>query len=213
MILGNRSTRACSFCDVEYLKPESVDWEEPQRLAESIKMLKLMHAVITSVVRDDLVDGGAEFWAYTMKKVKELNPETTMEVFIPDFNRKYEVYDLIINEKPEVISHNIETDCRLTPSIRSMARYQRSLDVLKYISRSGIITKSGFMLGLEEQFDEVEATMDNIFEAGVKVLTIGQYLSPSENHAQVIEYVHPDLFKEFQMLGIKKGVKIVESGP
>jgi lipoic acid synthetase len=213
MILGDKCTRACSFCNVEYLKPDVVDWEEPQRLAETIKLLNLKHAVITSVARDDLVDGGAQFWATTIRMVKELNPDTTMEVLIPDFNRNFDVYDLIINEKPEVISHNVETVFRLTPSIRNMARYHRSLEVLKYISRSGITTKSGFMLGLGETEREVFTTMDDVLHAGVKVLTIGQYLAPSDKHAVVVEYVRPEVFEKYRIIALDKGFKAVESSP
>lgn len=213
MILGNNCTRSCSFCNVNYLKPEPVDWEEPQRLAETIKLLELNHCVITSVARDDLVDGGAEFWAETIRAIKIKNPNTTMEVLIPDFNRNFEVYDKIINEKPEVISHNIETVFRLTPSIRSMAKYHRSLDVLKYIAASGLVAKSGFMLGLGEKEEEVTQTMDDLRNAGVKVLTIGQYLSPSNKHAKVVEYVSPEVFDKYKDLGLEKGFTFVESSP
>lgn len=213
MILGSKCTRACSFCNVDYLKPDPVDWEEPQRLAETIRLLNLKHAVITSVARDDLVDGGAKFWATTIRIVKELNPETTMEVLIPDFNRRFEVYDEIIKEKPEVISHNVETVFRLTPSIRNMARYHRSLEVLAYIAKSGITTKSGFMLGFGETEKEVYTTMDDLIGAGVKVLTIGQYLAPSHKHDTVVEYVHPDVFEKYRTEALKRGFKAVESSP
>ena len=213
MILGNKCTRACSFCNVDYLKPDPVDWDEPKRLAETIKLLKLKHAVITSVARDDLVDGGARFWATTIHEIKKMNQEITMEVLIPDFNRNFNVYDLIINEKPEVISHNIETVFRLTPSIRNMAHYHRSIKVLSYVASSGITTKSGFMLGLGEQENEVLTTMDDLLNAGVKVLTIGQYLAPTQKHAGVLEYVKPEVFEKYRIAALEKGFKAVESSP
>lgn len=213
MILGSKCTRACSFCNVDYLKPDPVDWEEPHRLAETIKLLRLKHAVITSVARDDLVDGGAKFWAKTIRIIKEVNPNTTMEVLIPDFNRNFDVYDLLIKEKPEVVSHNIETVFRLTPSIRNMARYHRSLKVLDYISDSEVTTKSGFMLGLGESEEEVVTTMKDLCQAGVRVLTIGQYLSPSKNHARVAEYVKPEVFEKYRIIAMELGFKVVESSP
>ncbi len=213
MILGNKCTRACSFCNVDYLKPDRVDWDEPKRLAETIKLLKLKHAVITSVARDDLVDGGARFWAKTIREVKKTNPNITMEVLIPDINRNLLIYDLIINERPEVISHNMETVYRLTPSVRNMAHYHRSLKVLSYISSSGITTKSGFMLGLGEEDKEVLTTMDDLLEAGVKVLTIGQYLAPSQKHAGVVEYIKPEVFEKYRIIALEKGFKAVESSP
>lgn len=213
MILGNKCTRACSFCNVDYLKPDPVDWDEPKRLAETIKLLKLKHAVITSVARDDLVDGGARFWAKTIREVKKTNPNITMEVLIPDINRNLLIYDLIINERPEVISHNMETVYRLTPSVRNMAHYHRSLKVLSYISSSGITTKSGFMLGLGEEDKEVLTTMDDLLEAGVKVLTIGQYLAPSQKHAGVVEYIKPEVFEKYRIIALEKGFKAVESSP
>jgi lipoyl synthase len=213
MILGNKCTRACSFCNVDYLKPDPVDWDEPKRLAETIKLLKLKHAVITSVARDDLVDGGARFWAKTIREIKKTNPNITMEVLIPDLNRNLLIYDLIINERPEVISHNMETVYRLTPSVRNMAHYHRSLKVLSYISSSGITTKSGFMLGLGEEDKEVLTTMDDLLEAGVKVLTIGQYLAPSQKHAGVVEYIKPEVFEKYRIIALEKGFKAVESSP
>lgn len=213
MILGNKCTRACSFCNVDYLKPDPVDWDEPMRLAETIKLLKLKHAVITSVARDDLVDGGARFWAKTIREIKKTNPNITMEVLIPDLNRNLLIYDLIINERPEVISHNMETVYRLTPSVRNMAHYHRSLKVLSYISSSGITTKSGFMLGLGEEDKEVLTTMDDLLEARVKVLTIGQYLAPSQKHAGVVEYIKPEVFEKYRIIALEKGFKAVESSP
>src|SRR3972149_6635202 len=162
MILGDKCTRNCRFCYVKPLKPDPVDWEEPGRLAETIKTLALKHCVITSVARDDLEDQGASFWANTIKTIKRVNPGTTMEVLIPDFNNNHKLLDLIIHEKPEVISHNIETVERISPKIRSLATYTKSLQVLNYISRSGLVTKSGFMLGLGEFEEEVVKTMDDL---------------------------------------------------
>jgi lipoyl synthase len=213
MILGEKCTRNCKFCQVYTLKPEAVDWDEPIRLAETIKALRLKHTVITSVARDELPDGGAKFWATTIRTIKEKNPETTMEVLIPDFRRGNRALDMIINEHPEVISHNIETVRRLTPDVRSMARYEYSIELLAHIARSGIITKSGLMLGLGETQAEVEEAMDDLLQIGVKVFTIGQYLQPSKQHFQVREYIHPDIFTRLKEIGLKKGFRYVESGP
>jgi lipoic acid synthetase len=213
MILGEKCTRNCKFCQVHTMKPDAIDWDEPKRLAETIKTLNLKHAVITSVARDELPDGGAPFWATTVRTVKEYNPETTMEVLIPDFRRGTRALDLVIQEGPEVISHNIETVRRLTPDVRSMARYEHSLDLLAYVARSGIIAKSGLMLGLGETEAEVEEAMDDLLKTGVKVFTIGQYLQPSKEHYQVCEYIHPDVFKRLRETGLRKGFRYVESGP
>ena len=195
------------------MKPDPLDWEEPVRLADTIHALKLKHAVITSVARDELVDGGAQFWATTIRTIKNKNPELTMEVLIPDFRRGNNALDLIINEKPEVISHNIETVERLTHAVRSMARYENSLKLLKYIANSGIITKSGLMLGLGETEEEVLKAMDDLIEIGVKVFTIGQYLEPSKDHYKLREYIRPDVFRRLKKAGLEKGFQYVESGP
>jgi len=213
MILGEKCTRNCKFCQVDKMKPEPVDWEEPIRLAETIKSLNLKHVVITSVARDELVDGGAAFWATTIRTVKEINPNITMEVLIPDFRRGTRALDLVINEKPEVISHNIETVRRLTPAVRSMARYEHSLELLKYISKSGLIPKSGLMMGLGETEEEVEEAMNDLLKVGVRVLTIGQYLQPTKEHYPVMEYIHPDVFMRLKEFGLRKGFRYVESGP
>jgi lipoyl synthase len=213
MILGDKCTRNCRFCFVTSLTPDPVDWGEPTRVAQSIKTLGLKHCVITSVARDDLQDQGARFWAKTIQTIKRINPGTTMEVLIPDFRNNHELLDLIIEQKPEVISHNIETVERISPQIRSMATYSRSLEVLRYISGSGLVTKSGFMLGLGETRAEVEKTMEDLRLSGVQVLTIGQYLPPSERHARLIEYVKPEVFEEYKTLGIEMGFRHVESGP
>lgn len=213
MILGDICTRACKFCNVKTGKPGPVDFKEPLRIARSIAIMKLKHAVITSVDRDDLEDGGAGIWVETIKKVKELNAGITMEVLIPDFQGKKHLVELIIEARPEVISHNLETVRRLTPVIRSRAHYDVSLSVLKYISEAGMVAKSGVMLGLGERDEEVLKSMDDLLAVGVKVLTVGQYLQPSLNHLEVQEYVTPEKFRYFRDEGLKKGFKFVESGP
>ena len=213
MILGEKCTRNCRFCYVKTVMPDPVDREEPMRLAETIRTLKLRHAVITSVARDDLEDQGAEFWALTIRTIREVNPGITMEVLIPDFNNDHSLLDIIIRERPEVISHNIETVERISPKIRSLATYEKSLKVLRYISDSGLNTKSGFMLGLGEFEQEVIQAMDDLKEAGVRVLTIGQYLPPSELHTRLVEYVSPEVFKRYREIGLEKGFRHVESGP
>jgi len=213
MILGDKCTRNCRFCYVKALMPDPVDFEEPDRLAKTIKTLALKHCVITSVARDDLKDQGASFWARTIKTVKKANPGITMEVLIPDFNNNHSLLDMVIYEKPEVISHNVETVERISPKIRSLATYEKSLKVLSYISGSGIITKSGFMVGLGESETEVLKTMDDLLLAGVKVLTIGQYLPPSERHTRLVEYIKPEVFEYFKQTGLAKGFRFVESGP
>ncbi len=213
MILGEKCTRNCRFCQVTSLKPDPIDYEEPQRLANTIKSLSLKHAVITSVSRDDLEDGGAQFWAECIKKVKEQNPELTMEVLIPDFRRSNSVLDIIIKEKPEVISHNLETVKRLSLKIRSMATYDDSLALLNYVAKSGTITKTGIMLGMGETEEEILQTMKDAFNAGVKVFTVGQYLRPSLRHYPVKEYIHPDTFAHIKKEGLKIGFRHVESGP
>ncbi|WP_088655875.1 lipoyl synthase [Geofilum rhodophaeum] len=213
MILGDICTRACKFCNVKTGKPEAVDFKEPLRIARSIKIMQLRHAVITSVDRDDLPDGGAGVWVETILKVKELNPGITMEVLIPDFQGTTSLVQQVIDAQPEVISHNVETVRRLTPQIRSRAKYDVSLDVLRYIAQAGVVAKSGLMLGLGEQPEEVLETMDDLAAVGVSVLTIGQYLQPSNQHLPVQEYVTPEQFKFYEEEGLKRGFKYVESGP
>lgn len=213
MILGDKCTRDCKFCQVKTLLPDPVDWEEPQRLANSIKQLRLKHCVITSVARDDMEDGGARFWALTIRTIKRINPETTMEVLIPDFHGKFDLVQKIIDEKPEVISHNIETVKRLSPKIRNMFTYRQSLEVLYYISKSGTATKSGLMLGLGETEHEILETIDDLFRVGVDILTIGQYLQPSPDHAEVQSYIPPHKFDEYRDYALKLGFSHVESGP
>jgi len=213
MILGDKCTRNCRFCYVRNLIPDPVDWEEPQHLAEAIRTLSLKHCVITSVDRDDLPDGGAAFWAVTIRKIKELNPDTTMETLIPDFLAKKELVQQVIDARPEVISHNLETVRRLTPKIRSTARYDRSLKVISYIAASGIVPKSGIMLGLGEKPEEVLEAMDDLKEAGCKVLTLGQYLQPDPHLMKVVEYITPEQFMIYRKEAYKRGFRYVESSP
>lgn len=213
MILGNICTRRCKFCSVPTGKPLAVDWSEPDRLAESVKSMGVKHCVITSVDRDDLDDLGTGLWTAAIRRVKEINPGTTMEVLIPDFQGRKDLVGRIIAEKPEVISHNLETVERLSRQIRSKARYHISLEVLRQTADSGITAKSGIMLGLGEREDEVLFTMDNLLEAGVKVMTIGQYLQPTLDHMPVSEYIHPDVFQKYREIGIGKGFVVVESSP
>jgi lipoic acid synthetase len=213
MILGEKCTRNCRFCYVATARPDPVDEEEPDRVAEAIASLHLKHCVITSVTRDDLPDGGSNAWVKTIRAIRNRNPETTLEVLIPDFLGQKQLITPIIREHPEVISHNIETVWRLTPRIRDLAQYRRSLDNLSFIASSGITTKSGLMLGLGETGPEVLKTMNDLRSAGVHVLTIGQYLSPSAYHAPVVEYVTPGVFEEFRQIGLDMGFTIVESGP
>lgn len=213
MILGEKCTRNCRFCAVKNLIPDEVDWEEPLRLALSIKTLNLKHAVITSVARDDLSDGGAGFWAKTIKTVKKINPNTSLEVLIPDFNGDLDLLQKVIDEQPEVISHNMETVERLSPKVRNMARYKRSLKVIEAIAKSGLIAKSGIMLGLGEKEDEVLECMDDLRAVGCKVMTLGQYLQPAGHYIKVEEYIHPDLFKKYKEAGLNRGFSFVESSP
>ncbi len=213
MILGDICTRSCKFCNVKTGRPLPVDLEEPERVARSVKLMKLNHIVLTSVDRDDLEDGGASIWAMTVNKIKEYSPLTTIETLIPDFDGNIKFIKKIIDAAPEVISHNLETVRRLTPFTRSRAKYDRSLEVLKYIANSGITAKSGIMAGLGESPEEVYELMDDILSVGVKVLTIGQYLQPTVKHLPVKEYVTPKQFKAYETIGLKKGFKYVESSP
>jgi len=213
MILGDICTRSCKFCGVKTGKPLPPDWDEPKRIAESVRLMNVKHCVITSVDRDDLNDGGAAFWAETIMKIKEVNPDTTIEALIPDFDGNGEFIQKVIDAKPEVISHNLETTERLTSQIRTKARYRRSLSVLEYISRSGITAKSGIMLGLGESEEEVLQTMDDLIAVGCEVMTIGQYLAPSANHLPVKEYVEPEKFDQYREAGLEKGFRFVESSP
>jgi lipoic acid synthetase len=213
MILGEKCTRNCRFCYVINSVPDPVDWLEPLRLAKTIQTLQLKHCVITSVTRDDLADGGAEFWATTIRKIKELNPETTIETLIPDFHANPEHLQKVIDAAPDVISHNMETVRRLTPKVRSTARYDRSLQVISIISGAGIVSKSGIMVGLGETEEEVLQAMDDLRAAGCKVVTIGQYLQPDSNLLPVQEYIKPETFEMYRTEGLKKGFSYVESSP
>jgi len=213
MILGDICTRACKFCNTKTGKPFPPDPEEPRRLAETIKILQLKHCVITSVDRDDLNDGGASFWAVTIRYIKKENPGITIETLIPDFDGKPENIQRIIDEHPEVISHNIETVRRLTPIIRTKAKYERSLSVIKYISGKGKIAKSGFMVGLGESEDEIFETMNDLLKAGCIILTVGQYLQPGLNHMNVVDYITPDKFEGYRKKALEIGFKYVECNP
>jgi lipoic acid synthetase len=215
MILGDICTRACRFCSVKTGSPRGiVDWGEPERLAESIKSMELRHVVLTSVDRDDLPDGGAGFWATTVRKVKEVNPHVTIETLIPDFNGVEEHINLVIDSGPNIVSHNMETVRRLTPKIRSRAKYDTSLKTLETIAKSGKAKpKSGIMVGLGELEEEVIQTMDDLINVGCRVLTIGQYLQPTKKHLTVKEFIKPDQFNRYKEIGLEKGFQFVESGP
>jgi len=213
MILGNICTRSCGFCAVATGKPLAVDQEEPYRVANSVKLMKVKHCVITSVDRDELKDGGSEIWAATINAIRELSPETTLETLIPDFKGEWHNLENIIKVRPEIVSHNIETVERLTKKVRIQAKYHRSLEVLKRLKAAGLKTKSGMMLGLGETDQEVLQSMKDLREVGVDILTLGQYLQPTPKHLPVLEFIHPEKFAFFKEEGLKKGFKFVESGP
>lgn len=213
MILGNVCTRSCGFCAVATGRPEPVDWDEPQRVAEAIYLMKVKHAVITSVDRDELKDGGSIVWQNTIRAVKTLTPDTTLETLIPDFKGQKENIQRIIEVAPEVVSHNIETVERLTRQVRIQAKYRRSMEVLRILKEGGMRTKSGIMLGLGEKKEEVIQTMTDLKNSGVDVITIGQYLQPTKRHLPVVRFVHPDEFKEYRQIGYEMGIDYVESGP
>lgn len=213
MILGNVCTRSCGFCNVNTGKPEEVDVFEPVKVAKSVSLMGVKHAVITSVDRDDLKDGGSEVWAQTVRAIRQQSPGTTMETLIPDFGGKWENLQQIIDVAPEVVSHNLETVRRLTKSVRIQAKYDRSLELLRRLGKAGLRTKSGIMLGLGETKEEVIEAMDDLRSVGVHVLTLGQYLQPTPKHLQVAEFIHPDTFKELEQIGLDKGFIYVESGP
>jgi len=213
MILGNICTRRCKFCSVPTGKPLPVDWEEPARVAGSVRILEVKHCVITSVDRDDLEDLGASLWVATIRKIREVNPHTTMEVLIPDFQGRKELIQQVIDARPDVISHNLETVERLTPSIRSRAKYRTSLGVLSFIATSGAVVKSGIMLGLGETEEEILVTMDDLLQSGVKIMTLGQYLQPTLEHMPVSAYIPPGTFERYRQIGLSKGFSFVESGP
>jgi len=213
MILGDICTRSCGFCGVKTGRPDNVDWSEPQKVAHSIKIMNIKHAVITSVDRDDLKDGGSIIWAETVNAIRKENPNTTLETLIPDFRAIHENIDRIIAVAPEVVSHNLETVRRLTREVRIQAKYDRSLEVLDYLKAQGIKrTKSGIMLGLGETETEVIETMNELKHANVDIITIGQYLQPSKKHLPIFEYIRPEQFKKYEEIGLKMGFRHVESG-
>lgn len=213
MILGNICTRSCGFCGVKTGRPESVDWEEPEKVARSIKLMNIKHAVITSVDRDDLKDMGSIIWAETIKAIRRMSPDTTLETLIPDFQGIEKHIDRIVEVSPEVVSHNMETVKRLTREVRIQAKYERSLGVLKYLKEQGINrTKSGIMLGLGETEEEVIQTLKDLRNAQVDVITLGQYLQPSKKHLPVKEFILPEQFKKYEEMGLKMGFRHVESG-
>jgi lipoyl synthase len=213
MILGDICTRRCKFCAVKNGKPLAPDLQEPEKVAESVRIMGVKHCVITSVDRDDLDDQGAAIWARTITEVKNVNPGTRIEVLIPDFRGKTELIQQVIDAGPDVVSHNLETVERLTPFIRFASKYRRSLDVVRYIAQNYKIAKSGIMLGLGETNEEVLQTMDDLLEAGCKVMTIGQYLAPTAAHMPVVEYIRPEQFAEYRRIGLEKGFKFLESSP
>ncbi len=213
MILGDICTRACRFCNTRTGKPLPPDYSEPERVAHTILTLGLKHCVITSVDRDDLPDGGAALWAEVVRSVKRISPGTTIETLIPDFDGITSDIQKIIDAGPDIISHNVETVRRLTPAIRTKAKYDRSLGVIEYISENGKRAKSGFMLGMGETEGEIYETIDDLFNAGCRILTIGQYLKPSPNHMDVVEYITPESFKKYRGKALAKGFVIVESAP
>jgi len=213
MILGNICTRSCGFCAVSTGKPLEADPFEPARVANSVKLMGVKHAVITSVDRDDLADGGSEIWVKTVELVRAKSPGTTMETLIPDFAGNWENLQRIIDVAPDIVSHNLETVRRLTKQVRIQAKYDRSLEVLFRLKKGGMRTKSGVMLGLGETRDEVLETMEDLRSVQVDVLTLGQYLQPTRKHLSVQEFVTPEQFKEYEEIGLKMGYRFVESGP
>lgn len=213
MIGGNICTRSCKFCNTQTGRPLPLDPQEPTHVAESVRLMKLSHAVVTSVDRDDLPDLGAAHWAQTIAEIRRLNPETTLEVLIPDFQGRRELVEQVIEARPDIISHNMETVRRLSPLVRSAALYDTSLEVIRQIAASGITAKSGIMVGLGETPAEVEELMDDLRATGCQIMTIGQYLQPSHRHYPVAEYVTPEQFKRYEETGLAKGFTQVESGP
>ncbi|MFL2572028.1 MAG: lipoyl synthase [Flavobacteriaceae bacterium] len=213
MILGNICTRSCGFCGVQTGRPDTVDWAEPEKVARSIKIMSIKHAVITSVDRDDLPDQGTIIWTETVKAIRRMNPNTTLETLIPDFQGREDLLDRIVEIAPEVVSHNMETVRRLTREVRIQAKYDRSLEALKYLKEQGIHrTKSGLMLGLGETEEEVIASMEDLRNAKVDIITLGQYLQPSKKHLPVADFITPEQFKKYEVLGKEMGFRHVESG-
>ena len=213
MILGNICTRSCGFCAVKTGKPEEVDAYEPGKVANSVKIMKVKHAVITSVDRDDLKDGGSEIWAQTVRAIRKQSPGTTLETLIPDFAGKWDNLQVIIDIAPEIVSHNLETVRRLTKQVRIQAKYDRSLELLFRLKKGGMHTKSGLMLGLGESEQEILETMQDLRNVGVEVLTLGQYLQPTLKHLPVVEFINPEKFEYYKIKGLEMGFRYVESGP
>jgi lipoic acid synthetase len=213
MILGNICTRSCGFCAVATGKPKPADWDEPKRVANSVKLMGVKHCVITSVDRDDLKDGGSIIWAETIKAIREISPETKFECLIPDFAGKWENLQRIIDVKPDIVSHNIETVRRLTAQVRIQAKYDRSMEVLQRLNQQQVKTKSGLMLGLGESEDEIYETIDDLSKVNCNVLTMGQYLQPTPKHLPVARFVPPSDFDKYKAYALTKGFRFVESGP
>ena len=213
MILGNICTRSCSFCAVKTGRPTEIDWDEPNRVAEAVKLMEVKHAVLTSVDRDELKNGGSMVWATTIRKIREVSPSTTLETLIPDFKGNMDAVDDIVAVAPEVVSHNMETVKRLYRLVRPQAKYDRSLAVIKRLKEGGMRTKSGLMVGLGETQEEVFELMDDLVANGCDVLTIGQYLQPTKMHLEVAEYITPETFALYKEEGLRRGFKYVESGP
>ncbi len=213
MILGNICTRSCGFCAVKTGRPEEVDIYEPGKVAHSVKTMQVKHAVITSVDRDDLKDGGANIWAQTVRAIRQQSPETTMETLIPDFAGKWENLQVIIDVAPEIVSHNLETVRRLTKEVRIQAKYDRSLEVLFRLKKGGMKTKSGIMLGLGETHEEILETLEDLRSVDVDIIALGQYLQPTPKHLPIDEFVTPERFAEYKEIGLKMGFRYVESGP
>ena len=213
MILGNICTRSCGFCGVQTGRPDTVDWAEPEKVGRSIKIMGIKHAVITSVDRDDLPDQGTIIWVETVQAIRRMNPNTTLETLIPDFQGREDLLDRIVTVAPEVVSHNMETVRRLTREVRIQAKYDRSLEVLRYLKQEGVQrTKSGLMLGLGETEEEVIESMEDLRNANVDIITLGQYLQPSKKHLPVAEFITPEQFKKYEILGKEMGFRHVESG-
>ena len=213
MIAGEICTRSCRFCNTLTGKPLPLDPREPGRVAESVRLMQLKHAVVTSVDRDDLPDLGAGHWAATIREIKAVNPGTSLEVLIPDFQGRLDLVDLVIDAHPEIISHNRETVRRISPTVRSAAKYETSLAVLRHIAERGVTAKTGIMVGLGETEEEVWELMDDVLNQGVRILTIGQYLQPSRKNIPVSEYIHPDQFAAYREKALEKGFRHVESAP
>lgn len=213
MILGNVCTRSCSFCAVATGRPPEYDEDEPRRVAEAVKLMEVKHCVLTSVNRDELKDGGSTIWAATVNQIRQQSPNTTLETLIPDFRAKWDNLYRVLETRPEVVSHNMETVKRLYRLVRPQAKYERSLEQIKRTKEFGLRTKSGFMLGLGETKEEVYKILDDLLEAGCDIVTIGQYLQPTKHHLAIAEFVHPDMFEHYKEIGLKKGFKYVESGP